>query len=121
MTTRAGRYEIFCVETGRGQKGSTFVCGITDTKLKREIGTVDFKVLRAPRRHIVAESPSSFREAFYKLFGEMDIEAFAMGGASKVARNLEWMVKMVVEKGLWNPEKEFNYRKEERRKLGTPY
>ena len=126
MTTRAGRYEIFCVETGRGSRGSIFVCSITDLELDREIGAVNFKVQRTPDRYIVAESPSGFRDAFNKVFGEAKTDVFTRGRTSKVARNLEWMVKTVIEKGLWDPEKEFGdktqkttAKKEKRRKLGA--
>jgi hypothetical protein len=64
MTTRVGRYEVFCVETGRGSHGSVFVCSITDLELGREIGAVNFRVQRVPDRYIVVDSPSGFREAF---------------------------------------------------------
>jgi hypothetical protein len=127
MTIRAGRYEIFCVETGRGSHGSIFVCSITDLELNREIGAVDFRVQREPDRYVVAESPSGFRDAFNKVFGEVKTDVFTRGRSSKVARNLEWMVKTIIEKGLWDPGKEFSDRiqqimvkKEKRRKLGTP-
>jgi len=124
--TRAGRYEVFCVETGRGSRGSIFVCSITDLELNREIGTVNFRVQRKPDRYIVAESPSGFRDAFNKVFGEAKTDVFTSGSASKVARNLEWMVKTVIEKGLWDPGKEFGDKtqkttaKRKRRKLGVP-
>ena len=124
--TRAGRYEVFCVETGRGSHGSVFVCSITDLELNKEIGTVNFRVQRTPDRYVIVESPSSFREAFNKVFGEAKTDAFTRGKASKVARNLEWMVKTVIEKGLWDPGKEFSDRiqqtkvkREKRRKRGV--
>jgi hypothetical protein len=55
------------------------------------------------------------------------LPAAVVGGrSSKVARNLEWMVKTVIEKGLWDPEKEFSDRiqqttvkREKRRKRGA--
>jgi hypothetical protein len=126
MTTRAGRYEVFCVETGRGSSGSIFVCSITDLELNREIDTVNFRVRKTPDRYIVAESPSGFREAFNRVFGEVKTDVFTRGRSSKVARNLEWMVKTVIEKGLWVPGKEFSDRiqqttakREKRRKRGA--
>jgi hypothetical protein len=127
MTTRAGRYEIFCIETGRGSRGSIFVCSITDLELGKEIEAVNFRVQREPDRYVVAESPSDFRDAFNKVFGEVKTDVFTRGRSSKVARNLEWMVKTIIEKGLWDPGKEFSNRiqqittkREKRRKLGTP-
>jgi hypothetical protein len=108
--TRVGRYEVFCVETGRGSHGSVFVCSITDLVLGKEVGTVNFMVQRTPYRYIVVESPSGFREAFNKVFGEMKADVFTRGRSSKVAGNLEWMVKTVIEKGLWDPGKEFSNR-----------
>jgi hypothetical protein len=127
MTTRAGRYEVFCVETGRGTHGSVFVCSITDLELNREVGTINFRVQRTPERYIVAESPSDFREAFRSVFGELRKDVLIAGKPSKVARNLEWMVKTVIEKGLWDPRKELSGRIEKtatrkerkRRKIGT--
>jgi len=105
---RAGRYGVFCVETGRGSHSSVFVCSITDSVLGKEVGTVNFRVQRTPYRYIIAESPSGFREAFSKVFGEMKADVFTRGRSSKVARNLEWMVKTIIEKGLWDPGKEFS-------------
>ena len=126
MVARAGKYEVFCVETGRGTHGSIYVCSITDLELNREIGTVDFRVQRVPDRRIVVESPSSFRDAFNRVFGEVKTDVFTRGRSSKVARNLEWIVKTVIEKGLWDPEKEFSDRiqqitvkREKRRKRGA--
>jgi hypothetical protein len=126
MVTRAGRYEVFCVETGRGSHGSVFVCSITDLELGKEIDAVNFRVQRVPDRHIVVESPSGFREAFNRVFGEMKTGELARGRSSRVARNLEWMVKTVIEKGLWIPRRELSDRiqqttvkREKRRKRGT--
>jgi len=110
MVARAGKYEVFCVETGRGTHGSIYVCSITDLELNREIGTINFRVQRAPDRHIVVESPSSFREAFNRVFGEVKTDVFTRGRSSKVARNLEWIVKTVIERGLWDPGKELSDR-----------
>jgi hypothetical protein len=72
MVTRAGRYEVFCVETGRGSHGSVFVCSITDLELGKEIGTVNFRVQRTPDRYVIVESPSShsvFSAPSFRLLG----------------------------------------------------
>ena len=107
MTARAGRYEVFCVETGKGSHASIFVCSITDLELGREIGTVDFEVQKKPDKWVVVKYPDSFRKAFGKVFGNVKKDVFAGGKSSKIAENLEWMVKTVIEKGVWDPGKEF--------------
>jgi hypothetical protein len=50
MTTRVGKYEIFCAEAGRGTHASLFICSITDLELGKPVEYINFRVWRIPDR-----------------------------------------------------------------------
>jgi len=104
MTTIIGKYEINCVETGRGTNGSIYVCTIVDTEEKKEIETINFRVQRKPSKSIALESPETFRKAFNEIFGNKKLDALVKRSARSTAGNLEFIIlKIIIEKGLWKP------------------
>jgi hypothetical protein len=104
MTTRIGKYEINCVETGRGTDASIYVCSIVDLETKKEIEIVNFKVQRKPSKNIYVESPEAFKKAFNEIFGDKKTDVFVKRNSRRTAMNLEFIIlKIMIDKGLYKP------------------
>jgi hypothetical protein len=104
MTTRIDKYEINCVETGRGTHGSIYVCSVVDKEMNREVETINFRIRRKPSKNIIVESSEAFRKAFDEVFGNIKPDVFVKRSSRSIAGCLEFIIlKIIVEKGLWKP------------------
>ena len=95
-------YDVRCVTVSRTDYASIHVCSILEDG--KEVDTVNFRVVRrAGRKELLPEGGREFEEAFYRVFGRMDTTPLIRGRTAKLNRTLEWMVKKVLESGLWKP------------------
>ena len=99
-------YDVFCVETGSGPKGSIYVCSVSDKSSGGEVAVVQFNIAKTRRgKTLEYVSPSSFREKLWELRERAPelIKTLLLPKDRRTLRsNLKWLVKKVIEMG-WTP------------------
>ena len=94
--------DVRCVTTSRTDYGSVHVCAVLEDG--KEVDAVNFRIVkRGNRKVLIPEGDSEFNHAFFMLFGGKDLSFVTRGRQSEINRNLEFLVKQVLESGYWKP------------------
>ena len=106
MTQKSGEYEIWCKAISKSNYAAIYACDVM--KNDKTIEMLQFRVYKSSHPHgpsIYSESYKEFDRIFHERFSHGFLSHMARGSERNVAKNLETLIKVLIEEGLWSPEK----------------
>jgi hypothetical protein len=94
-------YEVWCRTISSTPYASIHSCSIF--KDEKEVRTVQLRVLDKKKRPYVRVEDRDLREIWDKTYSKMDLTLLLKGRLTKIDRNLEFLIKNLIDKGYWIP------------------